>query len=119
MYLHFEMCEKSIRNDTKTIIGGQPLSYGGDNEVTECNILQCPKLELEDLVHTTKQTTIWGKVARLFRGEWIERRRREEEGFLSFVSLALGFVAAANAEERGMKSFVVLYRIPLLWPLSG
>ena len=58
MYLHFNMCEKSIKNGTKTTIGGQPMSYGGDNEVTERDTLQYPKLELEDLVHTTKQTTV-------------------------------------------------------------
>ena len=34
------------------------MSYGGDNEVTERDTLQYPKLELEDLVHTTKQTTV-------------------------------------------------------------
>lgn len=38
----------------------------------------------------------------------------EEDRFLSFVSLALVFVVAANVEERGTKSLVVLYRIPLL-----
>ena len=94
-----------------------PMSYGGDNEVIECSTLQCPKSELEDLVHITKQTTVWCKSCT------INSRRTgwevEEERFLTFVSLALVFVVSANAEERATKSLVVLCRIPLLWPLSG
>lgn len=45
--------------------------------------------------------------------------QEEEERFLSFVSLTDNVVVAANVEERAIKSLVELYRIPLLWPLSG